>query len=107
MNLLISLGISLGLTLVLELGLALCVRLRGRRLLLVLLMNLLTNPAAVMAHFLLTYYAGWPFWASCLPLEGLVIAVEGLCLREVIRHPWWIAALLNAFSFSVGLILQL
>ena len=107
MNLLISLGISLSLTLLLELGLALCLRLRGKVLVLVLLMNFLTNPAVVTAHYFLTCHAGWSFWASCLPLEACVFVAEGLCLRGAVRHPWSISALLNFCSFAVGFMLQL
>ena len=104
--LLLSLAVSLGLTLVLELAFALVCGVRGRGLLLVALMNLLTNPAAVTIHFFCTAYLGWTSFWPVLLLEAAVVAVEALCCRGVIRRPWRFALAVNAFSYTIGLLLQ-
>ena len=58
MTMLLSMAAALGLTLVLELTFALIWGLRKKELLLVVLMNILTNPA-VNLLYLLAYQVGW------------------------------------------------
>ena len=101
-----SLSVSLTLTLLLELGFALVWGLRRRELLLVALMNLMTNPAAVTVHFLLTSYAGLGYWWSALPIELAVFAAESLCCKGFVKHPWRFSLLLNSCSYCTGLLLQ-
>lgn len=103
---LLSLGVSLGLTLVLELAFALVWGIRDRKLLLVTLMNIMTNPAAVTVHILLTGLAGWSYWASAISVETAVVLAEWLCLRGQVRRPFLTALLINCFSFGIGLFLQ-
>lgn len=98
-KLLCSLVVSLSLTLVIELIFALTWGVRGKKLWLVVGMNVLTNPAAVTVHFL---FPAFPV----LVLEAAVVAVEGLCARGDIRRPWLFALLANILSWSVGLLLQ-
>lgn len=103
--LLLSLSVSLGLTLVLELAFSLIWGLRSRDLMLVVLMNLLTNPAVVLLHHLLR---SWPEVPVVIVLEAAAILVEGLCCRyrgEHIRHPWRFALLVNLFSYGIGVFL--
>lgn len=94
-------AISLGLTLLLELPFVYLWGLRNRHdLTLAVLVNVLTNPAAVFLHTL-----GIP----ALPLEAAVVAVEGICYRfrgEHIRHPWRLALWVNVFSYGVGCLLN-
>lgn len=93
--------ISLGLTLLLELPFVYLWGLRSRHdLTLAALVNVLTNPAAVLLHML-----GVP----ALPLEAVVIAVEGSCYRArgaAIRHPFRLALLANGFSYGAGCLLN-
>lgn len=94
-------AVSLGLTLLLELPFVYLWGLRSRHdLTLAVLVNVLTNPAAVFLHGL-----GVP----ALPLEAAVVLVEGGCYRfrgERIRHPWRLALWANVFSYSVGCLLN-
>lgn len=97
--LLYSLAVSLSLTLTIELIFALVWGIRGRKLWLVVGMNVLTNPAAVTVHFLFPAF-------SVLILEAAVVAAEGFCARGNIRRPWLFALLANMLSYCIGLLLQ-
>ena len=101
-----SLAVSLGLTLALELAFALVWGVRGRGLVLVALMNLLTNPPLVTLHWMVVRRLGLPSWPVTVILELAAVAVEGFCCRGVIRRPWVFALLINLFSFSAGALLQ-
>ena len=99
-------GISLALTLALELPLARMLGLRGRKhLLLVLLVNVLTNPAAVLLHYL-----GMPQ----LPVELGVVAVEAWIYAAFSRTEGWevprpviLAVVCNSVSWFTGILLQM
>lgn len=106
MKLLLSMLWALLLTELLELGFAWLWGLRRRQLLLVLLMNLLTNPAANLLHYLLTVLMGWPALPVILSIELAVLLTEGFCCRGMIPKPWLFAALVNGFSYGAGLLLQ-
>lgn len=105
------LGVSLTLTVVLEEGFALAWGLRGRReLALVALVNLLTNPPAVLLYHTAAGLWGCPRWLAALVLESAVVAVEWLCLRgcsEQLRRPLLFALLANTFSYGAGCLLCL
>lgn len=96
---------SLLLTLILELPIAWCMGLRSRRLLLlVLLVNILTNPAAVLIHWL-----GIPQ----VPIEAVVIAVEAAVYcyfshdnKWEIPHPVLLALVANSVSWVLGVLIQ-
>lgn len=94
-------AISLGLTLLFELPFVYIWGLRGRHnLALTVLVNVLTNPAAVLLHGL-----GIP----ALPLEAAVVVVEGFCYQtcgENVRRPVLLALAANVFSYGVGWILN-
>lgn len=100
------LALSLSLTLLLETAFALAWGVRGRGLGTVVLMNVMTNPAAVTLHFLLTRLAGLGYWASAIPLELGVLAAEWACARGVIRRPLLYALCANTLSYTTGLLLQ-
>ena len=92
---------SLVLTLVLETLFALVWGVRKKGLLIVALMNVLTNPAVVTLHFLCVNWLGW----TVLPvvvLELAAMVVEGFCCRGVVKRPWLFAVLVNLFSFTIG-----
>ena len=106
MYLLEMFGISLLLTLVLELPLTRLMGIRGKKgVLLVILVNILTNPAAVLLCRL-----GMPQ----LPVELGVICVEGavygLFSREEgwnIPHPVRMAVVCNVVSWATGILIQM
>ena len=107
MYLLSALAISLALTLLLELTFALLWGIRGKGLVLVILMNILTNPAVVTLHYICTAVFGWNEILPVLFLEMAAITAEGLCCRGMIQKPWKFAICINLFSYFAGEILQL
>ena len=79
------LSASLALTLLLETTAAALWGLRRQNLLLGVMVNLLTNHAAVLLHQL------FPGWGVTLVLEGAVVVIEGAYYAKYglrIRHPW-------------------
>ena len=106
-QLLHSLAISLLLTLVLELFFALLWGVRKRGLVLVLLMNILTNPAVVLLHFFCIAFLGWTGFLPVLVLELAAIVVEAICCRGMIAKAWLFAICINVFSYLTGELLQL
>lgn len=107
MYLLSALVISLSLTLLLELVFAWFWGIRGKGLVLVILMNILTNPAVVTLHYLCTAVFGWNGILPVLFLEAAAIITEGFCCRGMIQKPWKFAICINLFSYFAGEILQL
>ncbi len=92
--------VSLGLTLLLEGIVVLAWGLRRRDLALFALVNVLTNPPAVLLHAL------FPGWGVTLAIEAAAVAVEGFCyarLGDAVQRPWLLALIANGFSFSMGL----
>lgn len=109
LELLTTFALSLVLTLILELLVALLCRLRGRDLLLVILVNILTNPAVVYLDMIcgMTFPNGRDLWQ--IPLEIGVIAVEAICyarFAHAVRRPWMFALVANVFSYGCGLLIQ-
>jgi hypothetical protein len=105
-DILINLGISLGLTLALELAFALIFRVRQKRdLLLVCLVNIITNPVVVFLYYLASYAGDTVQMLVLIVLEVLAAVSEALFYKtygEKIRHPVLFAAGANAFSFFIG-----
>ena len=99
-------GISLLLTWVIEIPVGYVLGLRGRKcLLLMLLVNLLTNPAAVLLHLL---------GVSQIPIEIGVVIVEALVYRWFskdgkwkISHPVLLSVAANVISWTSGILIQL
>lgn len=99
-------GVSLGLTLLLEIPVGWCMGMRNRNCLyLLILVNILTNPAAV--------FLCWIGWKQ-LPVEIMVVAVEALVYlwfsrdeQWKIPHPVLLSVLANSISWSLGYAIQL
>ena len=105
----LTFAISLGLTLLFELLIARLCNLRGRDYLLVVLVNILTNPAVVYLDMVCAAYLpnGRDLWQ--IPLEIGAILIEGLCYAKYarsIRHPRMFALVANLFSYGCGLLLN-
>lgn len=104
------LGLSLGFTILIEEAFALAMGIRSSRgLLLVFLVNLLTNPAAVLCNYIFAYYAQMNILIIKIPIELAVILIEGLYFRKYagsIKKPFLFSATANIFSFGTGLILN-
>jgi hypothetical protein len=106
-----SLIVSLILTLLLEEGFALISGIRHRKdLLLVFLVNALTNPVVVLCYILATAYAGWSPIPVLLFLETAAFVSEALYYKAyaaTIAHPFRFSALANAASFGIGLVIDI
>lgn len=108
----VSLLKSLGLTLALETAGAGLLGLRtGKDFLLVVLVNILTNP--LLGLILDGIYLGlgiYPRWYIIVPLEAAVVAVEGLLYRGRLtcekRNPFLLSLLLNGISYLGGLMVS-
>ena len=103
------LAVSLLLTLLFEGGFALLWGLRGKReLTLIALVNILTNPAVVLAHHTAVGRFGWPQVPVTAVLELAAVMTEGFWLRacsKQLKNPFLFAILANAFSYGLGLLL--
>ena len=102
-----SLVISLVLTLIFELLFALVWGVRKKGLLLVVLMNILTNPTVVLLHFFCIAFCGWTGFFPVLVLELAAIVVEAFCCHGIVAKPWLFAFCINLFSSTMGELLQL
>lgn len=104
-------GTALLFTILIELAAALLYKIRsGKKLLLVLLANILTNPPAVLLHWLGTLYlpALPDLWLQ-LGIELLVIILEALVYDSFstkkewqLRHPVLLSLTANTCSWLVG-----
>ncbi|MDO4543043.1 MAG: hypothetical protein Q4C01_00705 [Clostridia bacterium] len=100
------LGISLGLTLVLELAYAWFCKVRGKDLLLITLVNLITNPVAVLITLLFRNKVAW----IELPIEVGVVFLEFALLKgfaKKVERPFWLSLGMNCFSYGAGLIVSI
>lgn len=104
-NLLSALGISLALTLLFELAFSLLCGIRNLRdLLLIILVNAVTNPAVALIYNL--YPSTW----IKIPLELAAISIEALYYIKYstnISHPILFSIGANCFSFILGTVLNL
>lgn len=108
-------GVSLALTVVIECAIAFLFRVRGRKeVLLVVLVNLLTNPPAVLCNWLFgLYLPDWPKIPVQLGIETVVILTEALIYRSFAKDDGWavgrpvlLSVTANGCSWLLGLILQ-
>ena len=86
----------------------------GKCVLLLLLVNLLTNPAAVCIHLLCArFLVGVHVLVWQIPIEVCVIGVEAAIYWKfskldgyALRHPVWMSVILNVVSYTFGEILN-
>ena len=109
-ELLIALALSLALTLALEIAFFFLIGKRNKKdLLLVLLVNVLTNPVVVLLYWLAALYTDWDTSIIKIPLELFAILTEGLYYMKYgqsFKRPFFFSLAANAFSFSIGVLLQ-
>ena len=113
MRYLLAFSISLGLTLAIELPLALLFGVRKKGLLVVALVNCVTNPAAVLFLWFVSIYlpGGW-YYPAEITIEIVVVLTEWLVYRAFrpeipsIKRPFLMALVLNACSYGGGLLLR-
>lgn len=110
MNIFYSLLISLALTLVLELLFAFVWGVRGKDLLLAVLVNILTNPFVVLLNFICTVYTALPPWLMKAVPEVLAVMAEWIIYRRFsqgIKKPLLFSVSVNAFSFFGGVLINI
>ena len=105
-TILVSLAISLALTLILETGFYLLFGKRNKKdLLLVIMVNVLTNPVVVLLYWLALLYTNWDTSVVLIPLEVSAVVVEGCYFWKYglrFRRPFLFSIAANAFSFIAG-----
>jgi len=108
--LIIALYISLILTLIVEISFFFIIGKRNKKdLLLVALVNILTNPAVVLTYWILTLYIGINSILAKIVLEFLAVIAEGYYYRKYgidFKHPYLFSIAANAISFGTGMFLQ-
>ena len=105
-----SLSFSLLLTLVVETGFFLLFGKRSRKdLLLLLLVNILTNPVVVLVFWLVELYTDWNTYIILIPLELFAILTEGYYYKKYglsFRRPYIFSLTANMVSFGMGELIQ-
>lgn len=102
-------AISLLMTIALELSAAAVVGLRGRDLLLTVILNLLTNPIVTAVFYILSWTTELPVPLIKAFLEISAIITEWLIYRkygENIKRPLLLSVGLNGFSFFSGVLIN-
>ena len=101
--------ISLTLTLIFELGMALILKYRGKDLVNILLVNILTNPLLNSVTVAINYYYGLKarnIWL--IILEILVVIIEGFIYQKYLTrrkiNGYLLSIILNITSYGLGLI---
>ena len=109
-ELLFALALSLVLTLALEIGFFLLIGKRHKKdLLLVVLVNVITNPVVVLLYWLAFLYTDWNTTVVKIPLEAFAILFEWYYYKKYgqsFKRPFVFSVAANAFSFSIGVLLQ-
>lgn len=110
-ELLYALALSLVLTVALELGFFFLTGKRDKKdVSLVVLVNVVTNPAVVLSYWLLIRYTNLPGAVMLIPLELFAVLCEGCYYKKYgrdFKRPYLFSFAANAFSFGTGLLLQL
>ena len=110
-ELLAALALSLVLTLVFEVFFFFIVGKRDKKdLLLVVMVNVLTNPVVVLLYWLAALYTTWNTTIVKIPLELFAVLTEGFYFRKYgrsLKRPFLFSLAANAFSFLMGLLLQM
>jgi hypothetical protein len=108
--LLTSLALSLVLTIVLEAGFFLLIGKRDKKdLLLLLLVNVLTNPVVVLSFWLVALYTDWNARIVLILLELFAVLIEGYYYKKYgrsFRYPYLFSLAANIVSFGTGVLIQ-
>jgi len=106
-----SLAVSLALTLIIEAGFFLLVGKRNKKdLLLLVLVNVITNPLVVLISTLMRWFTSVDPWVVTIVLESGAVLTEGLFYRHYgksFKRPLLFSLAANACSYGIGLLLQL
>ena len=110
-GLIISLALSLALALILETGFFLFIGKRNKKdMLLLVLVNILTNPVVVLLCWLAAMYMNRHLPIVIITLEVLTVLVEAFFYKRFgqdFKRPLVFSVTSNAFSFSIGVLIQI
>ena len=103
--------ISLTCTLIIELGIAFIIKYRGKDLINVFLVNVLTNPLLNSIVVAINYYYGLKARnISLIILEIVVVIVEGLIYQKNLErreiNGYLLSLILNVSSYVIGLLIN-
>ena len=98
---------SLVLTLLAEISFGLVLQLNKRQLSVVILMNIMTNPAANILYRFLLETTELHKYLLVLLLEAAVIAAEYFCCRGMMKGPLLFVLGCNFCSYMFGMIVQM
>ena len=105
-----ALAISLVLTIIIEAGFFSLIGKRNKKdLLLVILVNVLTNPVVVLLYWLAAYYTDISLIIVKIPLEVFAVTAEGYCYKKYaleLKRPYAFSLAANAISFLSGILIQ-
>lgn len=105
-----GMAISLGLTLIFELLFAVCWKIWGKKeIRLVILVNVLTNPIVVFSYYMNYIYGFMDAVALTVIMEVAAVVTEALLYKRYskkVPHPWLFSIGINAFSYTVGEIIN-
>ncbi|NLY73440.1 MAG: hypothetical protein GX079_07090 [Tissierellia bacterium] len=108
-QLLTSLAYSLLLTLIIETSFFLIIGKRRKKdLILVCLVNILTNPPVVLLYWLTIIYSRLNPIFAILVLESSAIIIEGYYYKnygQEFSHPYTLSLIANLLSFGIGLLI--
>ena len=106
-----SLVFSLLLTIMLETGFFFLTGKRDKKdLLLVVLVNILTNPIVVLSYYIIGTYTNWNTSIIKIPLELFAVITEGYYYKKYgrnFRRPYLFSVAANMFSFWLGVVIQI
>ena len=110
LELIVALALSLIMTLVLEIGFFFVTGKRNKKdFLLVVLVNVLTNPIVVLLYWLAYLYTNWNMTIVIIPLEISAVLTEGffyMKYAQSIKRPFIFSITANAFSYFLGILIQ-
>ena len=105
-----ALAASLALTIAIESGFSVLIGIRNKKdLLLVIMVNVLTNPIVVLLYWIAVYYTNWNTVLVIIPLELFAVLTEGFYYKKYaqkIKRPFIFSIAANAVSYSIGFIIQ-
>ncbi|MCL1896486.1 MAG: hypothetical protein FWG03_08070 [Clostridiales bacterium] len=81
----------------------------AKDLLLVVLVNVITNPVVVLLYWLAAAYTEWNAIIILIPLELFAVLFEGCYYKKYgkgFKRPYLFSAAANMFSFWMGMLIQ-
>jgi hypothetical protein len=100
-------------TLALEISFSLVfpnIRKHKKNILLIILVNILTNPIVVLTYFLTQLYTGWNVVYVLIIMESAAVITEWFFYKTRgmgFRKPFLFSIAANGFSYGVGFLIQI